>query len=51
MNMKQEYDNIENLSSIIADESSFNSLVQFIGDFGLEVTSIDKPETLCPVAA
>lgn len=51
MNMKQEYDNIENLFSIITDESSFSSLVQFIGDFGLEVTRIDKPETLCPVAA
>ena len=50
--MKQEYDNIENLFSIITDESSFSSLVQFIGDFGLlEVTRIDKPETLCPVAA
>lgn len=51
MNMKQESINIENLSSIITDESSFDSLIQFIGDFGLEVTSVEKPETLCPVAA
>lgn len=49
--MKQESINIENLSSIITDESSFDSLIQFIGDFGLEVTSVEKPETLCPVAA
>jgi hypothetical protein len=51
MNMKQEYNNFEDLSSIFTDESSFNSLVQFIGDFGLELTGIDKPETTCPAAA
>lgn len=51
MDMKQEYNNIENLSSIITDESSFNSLAQFICEFGLEVTSIEKTQTQRQAAA
>lgn len=44
--MKKTNNDNEKLISVISSESSLNALADLIGDFGLEITSIERKDKL-----